>query len=121
VSQRARLLFGFLILLIMIGLLINSDLCTNISYLYNNVSERNLYDRLLDLAREENIDNQKTLTLFFPSKNYLPLKDCSTEVKVLCSFDCAEKYFAFIFGRDRTKGMCVEYTQRYFLTAITYF
>ncbi|KAG2406829.1 Protein SIEVE ELEMENT OCCLUSION [Vigna angularis] len=43
--------------------------------------ERNLYQRLSDLAREEHIDNQKILTLFFPSNNYLPLKDCSTEVK----------------------------------------
>ncbi|KOM39721.1 hypothetical protein LR48_Vigan03g310300 [Vigna angularis] len=44
--------------------------------------ERNLYQRLSDLAREEHIDNQKILTLFFPSNNYLPLKDCSTEVKL---------------------------------------
>ncbi|CAJ1853909.1 unnamed protein product [Sphenostylis stenocarpa] len=44
--------------------------------------ERNLYHRLLDLAREEHIDNQNILTLFFPSKNYVPLKDCSTEVKL---------------------------------------
>ncbi|WVZ07909.1 hypothetical protein V8G54_021255 [Vigna mungo] len=44
--------------------------------------ERNLYQRLSDLARAEHIDNQKSLTLFFPSNNYLPLKDCSTEVKL---------------------------------------
>ncbi|XP_047181079.1 protein SIEVE ELEMENT OCCLUSION C [Vigna umbellata] len=47
--------------------------------------ERNLYQRLSDLAREEHIDNQKILTLFFPSNNYLPLKDCSTEVKLSVS------------------------------------
>lgn len=52
--------------------------------IYNNVSERNLHDRLLNIVHEEHIDNQKVLTLFFPSKNYLPLKDCSTQVKVLC-------------------------------------
>ncbi|RZB73235.1 protein SIEVE ELEMENT OCCLUSION C-like [Glycine soja] len=62
-----------------------SGICCNLRRqvdLCHKELERNLYDRLLDLAREENIDNQKTLTLFFPSKNYLPLKDCSTEVKL---------------------------------------
>ncbi|XP_027336844.1 protein SIEVE ELEMENT OCCLUSION C [Abrus precatorius] len=44
--------------------------------------ERNLYDRLLNLDCEDHIDNQKVLTLFFPSKNYLPLKDCSRQVKL---------------------------------------
>ncbi|TKY47700.1 SIEVE ELEMENT OCCLUSION C protein [Spatholobus suberectus] len=62
-----------------------SDICSNLGrqvHLCHEEIERNLYDRLLDLAHEEHIDNQKILTLFFPSKNYLPLKDCSTEVKV---------------------------------------
>lgn len=58
-----------------------------------NVSERNLYQRLLDLDHEEHIDNQKILTLFFPSKNYLPLKDCSTEVKVMALVLDLLKYF----------------------------
>lgn len=84
-SPTNRLLFGFMILLIKIGLFNNFDLCTNEGFNYNNVSERNMYEKLLSLAREEHIDNQKILTLFFPSKNYLPLKDCTTEVKVLRS------------------------------------
>ncbi|KAL1336540.1 hypothetical protein HN51_030899 [Arachis hypogaea] len=44
--------------------------------------ERNVQDKLLNLADEVHIDNQKVLNLLFPSKNYLPLKDCSKKVKL---------------------------------------
>ncbi|KAK7312032.1 hypothetical protein RJT34_10579 [Clitoria ternatea] len=62
-----------------------SDICSNLRGqvdLCQEEIERNLYDRLLNLFGEEHIDNQKVLTLLFPSKNYLPLKDCSTQVKL---------------------------------------
>ncbi|MED6110474.1 hypothetical protein PIB30_043226 [Stylosanthes scabra] len=44
--------------------------------------ERNLQDKLLNLVDEVHIDNQKVLNLLFPSKNFLPLKDCSTQLKL---------------------------------------
>ncbi|MED6186641.1 hypothetical protein PIB30_068684 [Stylosanthes scabra] len=44
--------------------------------------ERKLQDKLLNLADEAHIDNQKVLNLLFPSKNCLPLKDCSTQLKL---------------------------------------
>ncbi|XP_020220653.1 protein SIEVE ELEMENT OCCLUSION C [Cajanus cajan] len=62
-----------------------SNICSNLRRQVDQCHqeiEKNLYEKLLNLAREEHIDNQKILTLFFSSKNYLPLKDCSTEVKV---------------------------------------
>ncbi|KAJ1392850.1 Sieve element occlusion, N-terminal [Sesbania bispinosa] len=62
VSPRNRSLFSLIRVLIM--------------------EERNLHDRLLNLVHEEHIDNQKVLNLLFPSKNYLPLKHCSTQVKL---------------------------------------
>ncbi|KAL2332721.1 hypothetical protein Fmac_013934 [Flemingia macrophylla] len=62
-----------------------SGICNNLRRqvdLCHQEIEINLYEKLLNLAHEEHFDNQKILTFFFPSKNYLPLKDCSTEVKV---------------------------------------
>ncbi|KAJ1375397.1 Sieve element occlusion, C-terminal [Sesbania bispinosa] len=61
-----------------------SDLCSilrgQVDVCHREI-ERNLHDRLLNLVHEEHIDNQKVLNLLFPSKNYLPLKNCSTQVK----------------------------------------
>lgn len=58
-------------------------LFTNIGKL--DFPERNLHKRLLSLADEVQFDNQEFLRLLFPMKDYLPLKDCSTQEKVLCS------------------------------------
>ncbi|XP_054821093.1 protein SIEVE ELEMENT OCCLUSION C isoform X2 [Prosopis cineraria] len=43
---------------------------------------RNLHNRLLSLAAEVQNDNQGFLSLLFPVKDYLPLKDCSTQEKI---------------------------------------
>ncbi|KAK4256637.1 hypothetical protein QN277_006338 [Acacia crassicarpa] len=43
---------------------------------------RNLHNRLLSLTDNVQTDNQEFLTLLFPMKDYLPLKDCSTQENI---------------------------------------
>ncbi|KAK7306177.1 hypothetical protein VNO77_44103 [Canavalia gladiata] len=91
-----------------------SSLAYKLSDIYSNLRgkvemcheeiERNLYDRLLNFVREEHIDNQKILTLFFPSKNYLPLKDCSTQVKLGVS-DLKNKIVLLLISKPHVHTM----------------
>ncbi|KAJ1376515.1 Sieve element occlusion, N-terminal [Sesbania bispinosa] len=70
-----------------------SDLCSilrgQVDVCHREI-EINLHDRLLNLVHEEHIDNQKVLNLLFPSKNYLPFKHCSTQVRFLALVCCSE-------------------------------
>ncbi|CAL8994111.1 unnamed protein product [Prunus brigantina] len=61
-------------------------------------TETKLYQKLLDIFKETQVDNQEVLRLFFALRDDLPLKDCSSQAKA-CVSDLKNKVVILMISK----------------------